>query len=208
MNGTALATPDDFATYVGRPLANLDADRVDQYLGLASALVRDELGQMLERLDGDVMVVTPRAGAVLLLPELPVWSVTWVEQARTLNVWTGLVEGVDYTLELGRDGREGIVRSTSLHGWPRRWPLRITYDHGYTIPGGTGSSADTDLPDGLKLIVLKVAARGYSNPSGHAQETIGSYSYTDRADAAGLVLSTGDKDALGPYYPGNRSGRL
>lgn len=209
---TALVTTADYSAFVGIPEGDLDTDRVEALILRASGLVCDELGQRLERVDNDQVEIVVRAGEVLLLPELPVWSVASVERYDGISYgWTELVEETEYTLELGHDGREGIVRAAPVWGWGSypRPRLRVTYSHGYTLPGGTASGG-ADLPTTIETVVLRLVARGMGNPAGLRSETIGSYSYStgfNPGDAAGLTLSAADLEDLGPYYPGHRQGR-
>lgn len=236
MTLAAFATAADLTSYINRP--TLDADRADLLLRMASATIRAELHQVINRVEDDTITIAPRGGAVLLLPELPVWAVGDVTEVRN-GVETLLTEGLDYRVELGTDNRVGILRRLAHGGidivdsdtiltvgpntvtdFTAHWPIAettgdagviITYDHGYDIPDPDSSAGvDHPLPDIIWTVALRVAARGLTNPVGMRQETIGRYSYTAAgpAEDIGLYLNAGDIDDLAGFFAGQRAGAL
>jgi hypothetical protein len=202
----SLVSTDDFAAFLGIDPTALNTARAELLLELASGLVRDELGQTLDYVaDDDVTLIGP-GGQVLLLPQLPVWEVTLVTETRFGNT-RDLSIDVHYRLELGVDGLNAIIRRVPLvTRWPWREAVRVVYTHGYDTEDSTGVSAPP-LPETLKAIILRTATRGYANPTGLRQETIGRYSYTNgQSGEAGMYLTAGDKAELGLFFPGQRAG--
>lgn len=204
---TTLVDISDLAAWLDRDVAALNSAKAELFLDLASGLVRDALGQTIDYVQNDDVDLIGPGSSVILLPELPVWDVTLVEETRGTTT-TELVEGRDYRLELGQDGRVGIIRRLPrpTAQWCNRDPVRVIYSHGYRTLYGSG--AVDELPATLKTIVLESVARGYGNPTGKKQETIGRYSYTDSSstEKAGVFLTAADLHDLGPFFPGQRTG--
>lgn len=156
----------------------LPDDRAELILSVVSGLVRDEAHQLFDQVETDEVVLDGTGTDVILLPQLPVADVASVEENGT-----ALVDGTDYDWSTN-----GVLRR--LNGsWVRRARYyTVVYSHGYANP-----------PDGLKGIVLRVAARVVDNPEGLVQEAIGGYSAGYRFDPA--ALNDADKRALDPYRP-------
>lgn len=203
--GPALITPAELAAALGVSEGSLDADRTAWLLALASDLVRDELDQRIDYVEDDVAVLFGSGTTVLLLPELPVVDVTAVRilaEGSSTNEDLELdfeLSDVEVRLELGADGRTGILRR--LNGvWPRRRLIQVTYSHGY--PLGADPSV---VPGSIRLAAARASARGYYTTDGIRQETIGRYSVTYAAEA-GVILTDVDKSGLARYYKGTRAG--
>lgn len=178
-----LATADELREFLDNE--DLDTDRVELLLSLASGLVRNYTGQLFDLVADEELTLDGNGTPVLLLPEMPVAAVTAVvEDPRGDAV--ALVDDTDFEWS-----EKGIL--TRLGGcWRRRarW-YTVTYSHGYA-----------ETPPDVKGVVLRVAARGVSNPEGIRQETIGSYSYSfGGSDAVGIVLFGPDMRELGSYRP-------
>lgn len=150
----------------------------------ASGLVRSYTGQLFDLVDGDVALIDGSGTRALLLPQVPVTDVTAVvEDPR--GAAKALAEGSDFEWS-----EDGILRSLGAPFVLRfRW-YQVTYSHGYAT-----------VPDGLKGIVLRVAARGVTNPEGLGQETIGRYAWTAGGEAAGLGLYAADLRELDNFKP-------
>lgn len=199
----ALVDSDDLADWLG--LTTVNTSRAELLLELASDLVREELDQVIDYVADDEIELIARGANVLLLPELPVWEVSSVETEDDAGTVTTLISGVDYRFEAGHDHRLGILRKLpGRSGWRSGLTVRVTYSHGYGTEGNSGADV-LSLPGAIKAAILRVASRGYSNPSGKSQETIGRYSYADR-EATGLALTAADKHDLDGFYPGERAG--
>ncbi len=173
-----LATATELRLFLEVDDAVLPDDRADLILTVVSGLVRDEAHQLFDQVETDEVDLDGTGTDVLLLPELPVAAV-----ASVLEDGSALVDGTDYDWSTN-----GVLRR--LNGqWIRRARYyTVTYTHGYAAP-----------PDGLKGIVLRVAARIVDNPEGLVQEAIGGYSAGYRFDPA--ALNDADKRALDPYRP-------
>lgn len=176
-----LVSAAELQTYLGDP--NLDTDQADLVLGGVDALVREWTRQHLEEVTNEEVSLDGTGTDVLLLPELPVTAVASIVDENDSST---LTEDTDY-----RWWNNGIVRRLAGNTWiehPRRYT--VTYTHGYAT-----------IPAAIKQVVLRVAARAVSNPSGHASETIGSYSYQAGFDttARAAGLSDLDKRELSPW---------
>jgi hypothetical protein len=158
---TAFADAPALGTYLGVG-DDLDTDRADLVLALASDLIRASAGQTLHRVEDDVVIVWP-TGRFAFLPELPVIAVSKVEQLNTDGAsW------LDVSLTSFDFWGDGTI-VLPLPTWSsRRWnprAVRVTYTHGYdTIPGE------------LTAVTLSLAARLYANPIGVASEGMGAHS--------------------------------
>lgn len=173
-----LATAAELRLFLEVDVGDLPDDRANLILSVVSGGVRDEAHQLFDQVETDEIELDGSGTRVLLLPQLPVTDV-----ATVLEDGTALTEGTDYDWSTS-----GVL--TRLNG---QWTARarrytVTYSHGYATP-----------PDGLKGIVLRVAARVVDNPEGLVQEAIGGYSAGYRFDPA--ALNDADKRALDPYRP-------
>lgn len=201
----------EFRTFLRLPDGQLDEAQAIQMLEAASGLVRDEIGQSLDLVEDDIWQARPRGGQILHLPQLPVTAVTLVEERRTIaGGWVTLTEDVDYEADLfdGTLIRLGAaIFSTGeglngqVIGWPGsifpRYPggkVRITYSHGYT-----------EMPDTIRTVVKRVAARGYENPEAVAQDMVGKVT-TSYGASPGLYLSKSDCADLARWRPGGKGG--
>jgi hypothetical protein len=183
---TPLATVDQLAAYLQQPLPALDPSAT-LLLTIASAMVRDYLQQDITATANDVVLLDPIGGAYVLLPELPVTSVTLVETLDPSVVPSVWRTADPTTYMVSR--RMGMIAATPSTGvaWgfiPESW--RVTYSHGFAV-----------VPDGLVGVVLGVAARTYSTPAGAEMERIGGYQvkYAMQADGFNPL----EKAALARY---------
>jgi len=202
-----LVAPDTLGHWLG--LTTIDEDRAELLLEVASDLVRGHLAQEVDYHAEDSVDVIGNGGRVLLCPELPVWQVHSIGQRFAGDsAFEDLIELADYDVELGYDHRLGILRRAGGARWTKGATYRIVTTHGYGVEGDSGVSVDP-LPGSIKAVVLRCAARGYTNPTGLRTESIGRYNRGigfGGGDAAGLTLSAGDKSDLEAFLPGRRSG--
>lgn len=180
---TLLATDDELRQFLNDE--DIDTDRAELLLGLASGLVRRYTGQLFDEVTDEALTLDGNGTPVLLLPELPVNDVASVVEDPRGDA-LALADDTDFEWS-----EKGIL--TRLSGcWRRRarWYV-VTYSHGYA-----------EIPGDVKGVVLRVAARGITNPEGVRQETLGSYSYSyGGSDAVGIVLFGPDMRELGSYRP-------
>lgn len=153
-------------------------------LDAASGLARSYTGQVFDAVADDVVLLDGSGTGVLLLPQVPVTDVAaLVEDPR--GAARALIEGTDFEWSA-----DGILRSLGAPFALRfRW-YEATNSHGYAA-----------IPDGLKAIVLRVAARGVTNPEALRQETIGRYAWTAGGETAGLGLYAPDLRELDAFKP-------
>lgn len=178
-----LATADELADFLDD--ATIPATRAELMLDLVSGLVRAELGQALHPVVDDVVRVHGTGTELLTLPEVPVGEVASIVEDPD-GAATELTSGVDF--DWSPDGLLFRLSGT----WRRRYRwYEITYSHGYD-----------EIPDGIKAVVLRVAARGVVNPEGLATEQVQSagvgYAFDD---SRMLTLSAPDRRSLDRYRP-------
>lgn len=119
----------------------------------------------------------------LILPGAPVTAVTAVVEDPDGDA-TELVVGTDVDFSA-----HGILRRLNGYFARRfRW-YDVTYTHGFA-----------DVPEDVRNVVLRVAARGVSNPEGLATEGVGGYNAGFAFDETRLpTLSAPDRRELDPY---------
>ncbi|MEU2180109.1 hypothetical protein [Streptomyces thermolilacinus] len=193
-----LASVDDLAARLGRPLTPEESARVGALLADASALIRDYTRQEFTAVSGDSIVLRP-VGVTLRLPQRPVTAVTSVSAigpgGQTLGELTGWVW----------DGRDKIDLSCAAPSgtWPtsrrghRPDTYRVVYDHGYaTVPPGVVAAACT--------MVLRTLLSPSMTP-GMVAERIGAYNYQLQqgmgAVGATVVMTAADERALSRWGP-------
>lgn len=199
--GPPLATAAEVAAFLGYETAEeLDEPGLELNLELASNAVRDELGQRIDLAEG-VEEVIGQGTDVILLPELPVVDVAGV----TIPADAGGDDEVltaaagDWRLERGREARFAVLRRLGGNVWPRR-PILVDYSHGYALEDPGPPVVPTEIPGGIRLVVIRLVVRNLTNPTGVRQESAGRYSAT-------YDLTDVDKAELGPFYPGSKAGR-
>lgn len=173
---------DDLTAYLGY---DPEQERATIALDTACQVVRDHVGQAVDRVADDVVELDSEGTDTILLPELPVVSVASV-------VGPGGVElsaDMDYRLdpEMGALVTRGRWRRF-LRG---RGIYTVTYTHGW----------DT-VPSSVRGVALELAARVYDQQL-VKQETAGAYGVTYAADAA-LMLTDGERAILAKHSPGRR----
>lgn len=205
--GPPLVTELEFADFVGKEVGTLNAERVAALIDAGSDMARTETGQLLHYIADDAIELVGPGGTALVLPEVPVIAVESVTVRYSSSPASALDLDVGYRLELGHDGRRGIIRKLSGR-WPVGWPVTVTYSHGYALPhAGSSSGADAPLlPGTIRTTILRAMARAYENPSGKRQEQIGRYSYTAGGTDPGLYPTAGDVRALAAYRRGGGGG--
>jgi hypothetical protein len=149
-----LANVEDLETFLGTSFTDAQLDRAELVLEAASGLfVTYADGQVIEEVEETVRL-DGNGTQVLLLPQLPVTAVESVE-----------VDGEALTEDDHfRWSEKGILQRVC-----GRWPdllgvVSVTYTHGYP-----------EVPQDVKLAVLRAAARTMRNPAGAGTETVGAY---------------------------------
>lgn len=197
---TGFFTASDLSDFLGLPAFDgQDLTTARFLLELTESMIVEDLGMRLAYVEDDAVELDVAGGSILLLPELPVVDVTSVASVPLVGDGADLVEGTDYSVELGQWGRRGILRS-----YGRFWSygrVAVTYSHGYTLPGDEYPlSGGYALPGAIKAVGLQAAARGFSNPTELGQEQSGRWLGTYRE--VGLYLTHTDKTALDPFRRG------
>lgn len=183
-----LATVAELRLFLEDP--TLDEERSELFLRLASGEARGYTGNLFDYVEDDVVRLNGTGTAVLLLPEAPVADVSSIVQA------VGLADELE--LELPGPTAAGVVEwdedgvleriDGGVFARRRRY-YAVTYSHGFE-----------NVPDEVKAVVLRVAARGFESPDGVRQEALGRYSYTVAGEAAGIGLYAPDRRDLDPYF--------
>lgn len=171
----SLATIADLEAVLHRDIDDADTFALAA-LEQASAVVENYLGQPVELVEDDEIILDGSGTKVLLLPVFPVTEVTSVIVDEET-----LVEVDDYewsvTGELRRKGT-----------WPAALrSVEVTYSHGYAT-----------VPPVIVAVVAALAGRIYGTPLTVRQESIGSYSVT-YSGAGGPALQAAELMMLDAY---------
>ena len=186
-----LASIEDLAVRLGRPLTASEETRASALLADASAKVRSYTKQTFTRVDGETVVIRAQQGDIRL-PQRPVIDVTSVVAvgaggAPDLPVVGWFWDGLD------------IIRTSTdspIVNLPERWyeedrdaypdTYRVTYSHGAA-----------KVPDDVIGIVARMALRTLTAPTmagGVTGETIGPYSYRTDGSGIGTAVVMTDED--------------
>lgn len=198
---SSFATPDDLATRFGITLTDVEVARVSALLADASEIIRDEVGQKIGLVAGDVYTIPGTNDESIELPEHPVVSVASV----TVD-GTELVEGTDWYLDGDKVTRlrltgtaliDGLPEDTFLLGTGAGFGLpdqtvQITYTHGYP-----------ETPGLVKGICLEMVSRVWVNPGSVARESVGDTQTvyeSSRFSPSGLLLTRDEQQALKRFF--------
>lgn len=163
----AFATATELADWFGVELGEVEEDRAEALLTLATNLIQQEVDQLVEKVAGDELLRRGTGSSRLRLPERPVISVASVTLGGTAvssDEW--YVEG------------DELVRTTGGWGSPDE-VLKIVYTHGYET-----------IPPALKAVCLGMVGRVWVNPGMTSEEAEGEARtvYSSRGDV-GLMLT-------------------
>lgn len=183
----SFATADELATYLGTTFAT--DTRAELILDIATSQIQREARQTISRVTGDAVKLKGNWRNRLVLPEVPVVSVSSVTVLGLTYV-----AGSDYSFDGVRSIYRGAVRFTPDSGDPTfvdaelHWggpdlTIDVVYTHGYD-----------PIPDDIKGLCLAMAARAYRNPTGAEAESIGQYSVT--YGGGGEIAMTGSERKL------------
>lgn len=148
------------------------------------------VGQKLEYVADDVVVLDSNGDEYLLLPELPVYEVTSVVGPGAI----ALVEGTDFELDLEQGAIQTIYQGYKfLKG---RKIYTVTYTHGYVSDAAApGLHPDViEWPSAVRIVALQLASRIYDQYI-VKQETVGGASYIYSADES-IILTSKEKSIL------------
>jgi hypothetical protein len=182
-----LATLEDFAAARGATFDPTDLQALIALEG-ASGLVQSYCNREFTYVEDEEITVAPWGTAGLLLPEPPVYDVSAITVIAADTTETALEVG-DWFI----DGKAGIVylySTTPPYPWPwgSHWyqlptsRVRVTYTHGYILPGEDAIDGVQDLPAEISLAVMSIGSRNITTTSTGGQavrtKTVGSYSVT------------------------------
>lgn len=194
------ATVDMMSSYLRVEISPVD---VIARLALAAAtsMIQDYTDQLIAYVEDETVILDGSGNNTMLLPELPVTSVSLVIQDSDTSFPKTLLDqsngsNAEYTFVGGRKGmlirRKGRFVSygddqTAQYGcWPgRRQSVTVTYTHGYPV-----------IPAELQLLCVTVASRAWAQ-DGATQETVGTY-IAQYAGQPG-VLTEAEMKMLGRY---------
>jgi hypothetical protein len=178
-------------------LADYHAARGDTYdptdlaaviaLEAASAVVRTYTGQDFDYVGDDIITLDGTGMPHLLLPQLPVVSIGTIEEDGV--ELEPVTPATDVAIE-----RHGVLYRTDTCRWYAGLAnYRITYSHGYTLPGDTGPAPA--LPADVQLVCMNLAGRlaeDVTTAGGQLVQarTIGSYSESYQQQAASAAAAT------------------
>jgi hypothetical protein len=186
---TTLATLLDLAALTGGTADPTDLKAV-RALEAASGLVRAYVGRNLTLQEDDELITHGTGTFALNLPEGPVDEVTLVEEIDNDGTET-VIEDTDYRLD---------PDTCILYRLDQPWcqgirNYRVTYTHGYTLPGTTNPT----LPPEIRATTAQIAARFYHRATQEAddagrtltQRSLGSYS-----ESFGSSSSSSDRSSV------------
>ncbi len=176
----SFATVAELGSYLDRDLL-AEAARAQLLLDSATDVIKSETGQVIGRVDNDIVVLNGDGEEAVYLPERPVTALLEVK----VNDVVVAVDKYQWT-------REGTLTKTNDR-WPTtRQSIAVRYNHGFD-----------PIPAIVKGVCLQAAARAYTNPAGHTSETIGpqtqNYSKVDSRAGASIHLLEEEKRMLDPY---------
>jgi hypothetical protein len=138
----------------------------------ACETVRDYLGQRLDFVADDTVVLHGTGRPTLLLPELPVQAVSAVTVTDADGTTTALTS-TDWAL----DGHDGVLWRLDAYGWPAGIAnVAVTYDHGYAA-----------VPASIRGVAISLANRIYrrhASQLGLRSEQLAAYSYVNEPTTA------------------------
>lgn len=204
---TLLASMEDFAHSRG---VGFDPTDIQAMIALegASGVVRAYCNRIFDYAEDEEITVAPHGTAGLLLPEIPVHEVSEV----TLVAPNGDETALDVT-DWFVDGATGIlyrISTTGTYPWYWDWAswyrypsaarVRVTYTHGYNLPGEALIEGVPDLPAEISLVVMQIAARNFTYAAQGGQlvrsKSVGSYSVTYETSSAESTSSLLDTERL------------
>jgi hypothetical protein len=182
---TAYATSAELRLYLRHtePFTPEEEDQAELLLDLATGAVEEECGQSLWS-STDTVLLDGTGTRKLVLPR---WPVTAVTAVTLTDDGTVLAEGTDRDYTWSASGI--LYRRGSC--WPCE-PQAVEA----TVTAGLPAA-----PDGVRRIVLRLAAQAWNNPAGTiASETLGDHAVTYATPAeAGMELTDADRRTLGAY---------
>lgn len=183
-----LVTAEELGSFLKIP--NLDPDNAAPVIAGISARVRAYTRREWEPVEDDEVRLEGSGSDLLLLPKLPVTDVSSIVEDPDGRFSGGPVDlDVGDVWEWSEDGR--IRRVDGGIFYRRLRFYEVTYSHGEAVP------------DDVKLVVLRVCARGAVNPEGLEQETTAGYAAVFGSDWHRLcALGPADERELAAYRPG------
>jgi hypothetical protein len=204
----ALATLDDVAAIIGRPLSTVETTNGTRLLGMASGMVRRYTRQQITQTVDDVIVLPGTWGHVLPLPQRPVQSVksvlfgnstapatAWKLVGDDLFIGSGSYQpdyGYLNNSQTALWGPAGSVMGPSATGANWQGPqtdVTVTYTHGYA-----------EVPYDIVNEVAGMVALQLSTSVGVQKERIGGYQVDYiRGEGGGMALTDETKKVLNFY---------
>jgi len=172
-----LSTVDEFGFFLGVTFTDAQAERAQLLLELATGAIQRFTRQTIELVENDVAVLHGTWSAGLVLPQVPVVSVS----ALTLDVEGVATADTDWVF----DGQRTLWRDAGCSWGGDTQKITVTYSHGWE-----------EIPAEVRAVCLQIAARSYRNPAGVSAESVGQYSVTYGSGAQGISLTPDEKTML------------
>lgn len=184
MPGLPFISQIDLETYLG---AALDDDRSAIAVDSACQILRDAAGQQIDFVADDVVLLDSDGGDTLLLPELPVVSISSVTGPGGF----ALVDGIDYVFD--KETSALVTKARGARFLRGRQVYAVTYSHGFVTVADTPAGA-VAYPSSLRALALTLAARIYDQQLA-SSESVGGSSITYSVPEA-LSLSPQEQEIL------------
>lgn len=177
MPNPVLATSEDLRNYLG--IQEIDRARADFILGgVTTEVIKASGGQSFDKIDTDMVTLDGSGHSVLMLPLIPVHDVLAVTEA-----------GVELEESAYEWSHTGILRKLNSYWLQRFRNVTVQYRYGYE-----------EVPEDVRLLIVRVSARGFVNPTGLVQENVGSTGAGYGFDASRIPqLTESDREVLRPY---------
>ncbi len=174
-----LATADDLRNYLG--VEKVDIARADFLLGAISSEIRKFSGLTFEEHVDDVVRLDGSGTGIVLLPRLPVSDVKTVVEG-----------GAELDQSVYEWNADGILRKPFGYWVQRFRNIVVTYSHGFE-----------EVPEDIRLLVVRVASRAWTNPTQVTNEGAAGYTVGYGFDTSRVAaLTDADKQYLRENYMG------
>lgn len=169
----AFAELGDLEALLGDDFDPARADVGARALDAATARIRSYLGQHIELVEDDELILDGTGRSALFLPELPVVEISSITVDGT--ALTYVVDAYDYAWTAA-----GVVRRRNAATWGELpQSIVVVYSHGYA-----------NVPDDIRDVCLRLAARDLVNPQRVSSENF-------RDDYSVTFMRESEEDILG-----------
>jgi len=172
-----LATVEDVAARIGRPVLDDENSRISAFLADVTGLVEDYCGRELDRREDQALTLYAEGGCRLLVP------------SRYLTFFSPssvLVDGAEVTADWSFNGRQ-LVLTDGVSVWPEG-PVTVVASWGYPVPPAT-----------LRAVACSEVVRWLALSPGVERERVGEVEVEFAGAGSAQALSSTTRSALASY---------